>query len=124
MMVLLWLAASRASAAVLLLSGTIGTAPIVMTLNLGSDDHFVDGNYFYRKHHVDIYVRGQQAADGSIALGEFPVGDDDIHVDMMIKPGSNGTWAGNWTGKNNKPPLTIKLALLASDRSTIAARQR
>lgn len=97
----------------LLYTGTIGNAPIVMQFTVDAEKQ-VEGKYFYRKHHVDIDIIGQQSKDGKISLGENLRGDDH-RVDLILQPLSKDTLQGQWIGKKRQAPVPIKLTKVDPD---------
>lgn len=107
-------------AAAQLLQGQIGSAAVVMELNLAKDGK-ADGRYFYRKYHHDIALDGQRRADGSVTLGENQ-GYDESRTDLVLRPDGKGGWQGRWQG--SKPISLSPLPPDALPASEVAALAR
>ncbi|MCW3480293.1 hypothetical protein OL229_12125 [Neisseriaceae bacterium JH1-16] len=114
---------SPAQAAPQLLQGQIGSAAVVMELNVGKDGK-AQGRYFYRKYHRDIALDGARNPDGSVALGEN-LGYDESRTDLVLRPDGKGGWKGQWQGKKGAAqPISLgplaPATLPASDVASLA----
>lgn len=92
--VLLTLAApTLAFAHPLYLSGTIGTAPVLLMVE--RNDDALSGWYLYLRQGKQIRLEGKVAADGAVTLDEFsgPQSKKTGRFDGRI---ASGTWTGTW----------------------------
>lgn len=108
-LLLVSLLTSQVQAAPLLLQGSIGSAAVVMELDISADGQ-VDGRYFYRKYHRDIALNGSRQQDGSLALGEN-LQYDEQRSDLTLRPQGKG-WQGQWQGPKARQPLPVVLSPL------------
>ncbi|WP_422952259.1 hypothetical protein [Undibacterium sp. TC4M20W] len=102
----------------LTLAGKIGTSPVVMELELNKGD--VQGRYFYRRHHLDLALEGQLRDDGSLALTEVSANSTAANAEMVLRPGPNGAWQGNWKTRTRSAALLVQLSPLKTLASSVA----
>ena len=110
---LLWLAlvsscllfAGSLPAEDLVLKGTVGKFPVVMTLT--TDEGGVGGSYFYQKHKQDIHLRGELKAGGyQLIAGGFGVPESTLDKFSLHRDGDSVT--GSYAGADGK---TLPVAL-------------
>ena len=89
--------------------GQVGSAPIVMELDISPTSDDVNGRYFYRKYNADIPLIGKKAEDGKLHLAERSWRDEDKlefnHI--VLSPAGKG-WQGKWQGPEATLPVTLK----------------
>lgn len=88
------------------LSGTVGKAPVFVSLN--RDKGEVIGSYLYTKYGKQIELVGKIDASGAFHM-------DESNFDTAKKSGNfdghavNGVWSGTWTDPKGGAPLPISL---------------
>lgn len=103
------LAALSPSAATLNLMGTVGDAPIVMTLDV-EESGKVSGSYFFRKAHRSIALSGARSGDDTLSLcGLWSV--NKACDDLQLQATSSGQLRGKWLS-NDGASQTVALAPL------------
>jgi hypothetical protein len=114
--IIMLVAPTVASAQPTLLSGTIGKAPVVLSLT--NDNGRLSGWYFYLRVGKEIRLEGTLKTDGAFTLEEFP-----LDAPKQQKTGVfAGTVAqGRWTGVWHKPEGGSEVNVdLSENHSTLA----
>jgi len=100
--------------------GQLGSAPIVMELDISMAGDHVEGRYFYRKYNADILLVGKKTEDGRLHLTEGDARRDEDESKLgriTLSPKGKG-WQGEWQGSEGKKPLLVTLNPL--DASALA----
>jgi len=104
--------------------GQVGSAPIVMELDISSTGDDVIGRYFYRKYNADIPLIGKKTEDGKLHLAERPLRDEDkLEFNHIVLSPKGKGWQGKWQGPEAKKSLPVTLKPLdASMHATVKAK--
>lgn len=96
--------------------GVLGPSEIVVRIDApakGSAD--LEGRYFYRRHRMDIQLRGKASADGRIALREGRGYDDAAQSSWKMQAPAQEQWDGEWIGpKGKRLPIHLHAVVLQS----------
>jgi len=108
-----------ASAHPLYLTGTIGTAPVLLMIE--RDDTALSGWYLYLRQGKQIRLEGKVAADGAFTLDEFggPKSQKTGQFDGRI---ARGQWTGVWRKPEQQATLPLRLTEGADVLSNLSGR--
>ncbi|MGY8666718.1 hypothetical protein Q3C01_30790 [Bradyrhizobium sp. UFLA05-109] len=100
-----------------LLSGTIGKAPVMLSLT--NDNGKLHGWYVYLRVGKQIRLEGKLNADGAFTLEEFPLDDPKQQKSTGVFAGTVAQ--GRWTGLWHKPEGGSEVSVdLGENHSTLA----
>ncbi|HWK96377.1 MAG TPA: hypothetical protein VNR39_13235 [Pseudolabrys sp.] len=108
-----------ASAHPLYLSGTIGSAPVLLMIE--RNDEALSGWYVYLRQGKQIRLEGKAAADGAFTLDEFsgPASQKTGAFDGRI---DGGKWNGSWRKPEQQTSLPLRLTESADALSGLSGR--
>ena len=112
-------APTPAAAHPLYLTGTIGTAPVLLMIE--RSDEVLSGWYLYLRQGKQIRLEGRVAADGAFTLDEFsgPASQKTGQFDGRI---AQGQWSGNWRKPDQQASLPLRLSESADVLSSLTGR--
>jgi hypothetical protein len=114
--VVMFVAPTVASAQPTLLSGTIGTAPVMLSLT--NDNGRLSGWYVYLRVGKEIRLEGKLDADGAFALDEFTLNDPKQQkTGAFSGTVTQGRWTGIWHKPEGGPEVNVDLS---ENHSTLA----
>ncbi len=114
---IMFLAPMVASAQPALLTGTIGKAPVMLSLT--NDNGRLTGWYVYLRVGKEIRLEGTLNAGGAFALDEFPLDDPKQQKKTGVFAGT--VTQGRWTGSWHKPEGGSRMNVdLSENHSTLA----
>lgn len=89
--------------------GTLGKSSIVVLLTRGTEG--IGGQYFYRRHRLDIPLEAQASADAGVVMAERGNWRMDAtqRPQWTLRPTAGGGYAGQWRGSDGRTlPITLK----------------
>jgi hypothetical protein len=104
-MVSVWLLCFAGLAQAQVWQGTLGRSSIVVKLDSAADQ--LNGEYFYRRHRLGITLSGTRAANGSLTLEEWTMGDDGPPV-WRFSAGKGDTLTGEWISDGKRLPIRLR----------------
>ena len=107
-------AVTAAAAEPLYLSGTVGKAPVLMTVERKGAE--ISGWYLYLKHGKQIRLEGKVGANGALTLREYSPGRSVVtaHFTGTVR---GGAWSGTWKDMLGAAPVAFAFA---ENRDTLA----
>lgn len=106
--IVMFVVPTLASAQPALLSGTIGKAPVL--LSLSNDNGRLYGWYVYLRVGKGIRLEGTLNAAGSFTLDEFPLDDPRKKTGVFSGTVAQGRWTGVWRKPEGGSDVTIDLS--------------
>lgn len=111
---------TAASADPVVLYGTVGTAPVYVTVD--RSDNTVTGYYLYMKVGKQIELRGKIDRSGIFTLDERL--ENNTHSGSFVGTAKNGHWSGTWKNGAGKNPLPFALDEVKSKLAEVSGHYK